>query len=133
MSGGKGRDEGAILCNLVSRRVKSNIVRTHGVETNQDVSLEGSVINDVEIITEMRLKGRQRQAEENLAARHDDFTRETTNIDVWWRGRDLALGDVRDSVENVRFDDVDSSTRIKKGMTFLRGYCDCGSETLKKP
>lgn len=59
-SGGIGGDESTILSNLARSREKCDVVSSHGVESNEDISRETGVIDHVEIITETGFKGRKR-------------------------------------------------------------------------
>lgn len=88
--GGRSRDEGTIVRDLTCRREKCNISSAHGIESNEDVSCETAVIYDIEIGRNVRLKRRKRHLEKYLATRRDDTSRNSTYIDVRWRGRNVS-------------------------------------------
>ena len=66
------------------------------------------------MITKSRFIWGKRDSEKDLAARCDDITRNTTNVDVGRRARNDTRRVVFDPAENMSFDDVNRGTRVEK-------------------
>ena len=59
----RGREEGAILSNLMCRREQGDVEARHGVIPDKHVRVKTHIVNDIEVINDRRLLRRQRDSE----------------------------------------------------------------------
>ena len=59
----RGREEGAILSNLMCRREQGDVEARHGVIPDKHVRVKTHIVNDIEVINDRRFLRRQRDSE----------------------------------------------------------------------